>query len=46
MVIHSDAEQHEARSDAYQPPALTHYGTIEEWTRGDFPNGIIISIVI
>ena len=46
MVNQSNDGQHETKADVYQPPALTHYGTIEEWTRGDFYNGIVISIVL
>jgi hypothetical protein len=43
-------EDHMARDvtpgdDAYEAPALTAYGTIEEWTRG-VPGQIDISIVV
>jgi len=38
-------ESAEQRFGAYEPPALTRFGTIEEWTLGAL-DGINISIVI
>lgn len=37
-------EQVGAASGAYEPPRLTKFGTIEEWTRG--VPGLSISIII
>ena len=33
------------RDETYEAPALTEYGTIEEWTRG-VPGQIGISVII
>lgn len=38
-------EQVGAASGAYEPPRLTKFGTIEEWTRGAL-DGLSISIVL
>jgi hypothetical protein len=45
MTLGSDREQVES-AEAYEPPALLHYGTIEEWTRGSVREGISISLVV
>ncbi len=46
MAIQDSNEKSGGRVDeAYEPPALTRFGTIEEWTLGVL-GGISISIVI
>ena len=32
--------------EQYEPPALTRFGTIEEWTFGIVGQGIVISVVV
>ena len=34
------------KSDAYEAPELTEYGSIEEWTKGLYAEAINVSIVI
>ena len=46
MVIQDKTEEQVGPVDgAYEPPRLTKFGTIEEWTRG-MPGGIAISIIL
>jgi hypothetical protein len=32
--------------DGYEAPALSDYGTIEEWTQGTLAAGIVVSIIL
>ena len=46
MVVEgSSKESVKQEANRYEPPALTRFGTIEEWTLGAM-DGISISIVI
>lgn len=46
MVVRRNSEESVGQeADQYEPPALTRFGTIEEWTLGAM-DGISISIVI
>ena len=46
MMLRSETEQVESGPEGYEAPALLHYGTIEEWTRGSVRDGISISVVL
>lgn len=40
-----DAMCAEKVSDGYEMPALTEYGSIEEWTKGTYAEAINVSVI-
>jgi len=44
--IETSGIQNEVATDAYEAPALTEYGAIEEWTRGTRAAIVSVSVVI